>query len=98
MDRITAFRGEHAFLSNFHPAPVVLDGEIYRSVEHAYQAAHFLETAPELADGCVPHLVGDVEGQTLRPCPLDRLTDPTGLGLTAAKKLADRLNARIAAL
>jgi ribA/ribD-fused uncharacterized protein len=30
---------EHAFLSNFHPAPVVLDGVTYPSVEHAYQAA-----------------------------------------------------------
>lgn len=30
---------EHAFLSSFHQAEVVLDDEIYPTVEHAYQAA-----------------------------------------------------------
>lgn len=38
---ITRFRGPYGFLSNFFSAEVVLDGERYRSVEHAYQAAHF---------------------------------------------------------
>jgi ribA/ribD-fused uncharacterized protein len=44
-DRITrqvvidSFRGAHRFLSNFHPCRVALDGQVYRSVEHAYQAA-----------------------------------------------------------
>jgi ribA/ribD-fused uncharacterized protein len=36
---IDSFRGAHRFLSNFHPCRVALDGEVYRSVEHAYQAA-----------------------------------------------------------
>ncbi|MEZ5138600.1 MAG: NADAR family protein [Acidimicrobiales bacterium] len=36
---IAAFRNEHRFLSNFWPAPVLLDGDRYPSVEHAYQAA-----------------------------------------------------------
>jgi hypothetical protein len=36
---IDRFDGEHQFLSNFHPAPVQLDGVAYPSVEHAYQAA-----------------------------------------------------------
>lgn len=36
---IDCFDKEHAFLSNFHPVEVKLDGVIYPSVEHAYQAA-----------------------------------------------------------
>ena len=36
---IDSVSGAHAFLSNFHPAPVVLDGVTYPSVEHAFQAA-----------------------------------------------------------
>jgi ribA/ribD-fused uncharacterized protein len=36
---ISRFTGPYAFLSNFYPVKVALDGEIYFSVEHAYQAA-----------------------------------------------------------
>jgi ribA/ribD-fused uncharacterized protein len=36
---ITSFRGEYNWLSNFFRCDVVLDGEVYRTVEHAYQAA-----------------------------------------------------------
>lgn len=36
---INSFKGQYAFLSNFHPAEVELDGVIYPSVEAAYQAA-----------------------------------------------------------
>lgn len=39
---ISAFRGEHAFLSNFWPASVWLEGDVYSTVEHAYQAAKSL--------------------------------------------------------
>lgn len=38
---ITHFAGDNWFLSNFHPAPVVLDTVVYPTVEHAYQAAKF---------------------------------------------------------
>lgn len=38
-DDITEFSGEYRFLSNFWPAPVMLDGVVYPTVEHAYQAA-----------------------------------------------------------
>lgn len=41
---ITTFAGKRAFLSNFHIAPVVLNNEVYPSVEHAYQAAKFPRT------------------------------------------------------
>lgn len=37
--KITEFRGIYRFLSNFWPCEVLLDGELYSSVEHAYQAA-----------------------------------------------------------
>jgi N-glycosidase YbiA len=42
---MTAFRGDRAFLSNFHPAPVELDGVMYPTVEHAYMAAKTLNPA-----------------------------------------------------
>ena len=38
---ITSFDGEYRFLSNFYPCGVLLDGQLYPSVEHAYQAAKF---------------------------------------------------------
>lgn len=39
MNGIYGFTGEHRFLSNFWFVNVELDGVIYRSTEHAYQAA-----------------------------------------------------------
>ena len=39
---INHFSGPWSFLSNFYPCQVRLDGEIYASVEHAYQAAKTL--------------------------------------------------------
>ncbi len=36
---ITDFRGDYAFLSNFYPAPVEMDGAEYPTIEHAFQAA-----------------------------------------------------------
>ena len=36
---IREFQGPHRFLSNFYPATVMYDGLVFRSVEHAYQAA-----------------------------------------------------------
>ncbi len=39
MTQITHFEGEYWFLSNFYPAPVVLDETEYPTVEHAFQAA-----------------------------------------------------------
>lgn len=36
---ITRFAGKYEFLSNFYPAPVLLDGQAYPTVEHAFQAA-----------------------------------------------------------
>jgi len=40
---IDSFRGEFGFLSNFYEASIYVDGERYKSVEHAYQAAKTLD-------------------------------------------------------
>lgn len=40
---IDKFRGEYAFLSNFAPCKVTYNGKIYRTVEHAFQAAKSLD-------------------------------------------------------
>mgnify|MGYP003337824536 CR=1 FL=1 len=39
MAQITLFRGDFAFLSNFQKCLVEFDGDIYPTVEHAFQAA-----------------------------------------------------------
>jgi ribA/ribD-fused uncharacterized protein len=39
MPAITNFHDEHFFLSNFFNVEVVYDGEVYPTVEHAFQAA-----------------------------------------------------------
>lgn len=36
---ITSFRGDYDFLSNFYPSAIEMDGAIYPTVEHAFQAA-----------------------------------------------------------
>lgn len=46
--KIDRFRGHYEFLSNFSPAPVILDGEIYPTVEHAFQAAKSRDTYDRL--------------------------------------------------
>ncbi len=43
MEKITSFSGKYKFLSNFSPAPVVMEGETFPTVEHAYQAAKTLD-------------------------------------------------------
>ena len=40
---IDSFKDEYAFLSNFHPAVVMLDEVSYPTVEHAFQAAKSLD-------------------------------------------------------
>jgi hypothetical protein len=41
-DRIIEFKDEYSFLSNFYIVDIIYDFEIYRSTEHAYQAAKSL--------------------------------------------------------
>lgn len=40
---IDNFTGEFGFLSNFHNAAIVVEGKVYPSVEHAYQAYKSLD-------------------------------------------------------
>ena len=37
-DAITSFTGEHAFLSNFYQHPIKINGDIYPTNEHGFQA------------------------------------------------------------
>jgi ribA/ribD-fused uncharacterized protein len=46
--RIESFHGEYRFLSNFWPAIVEMDGIIYPTVEHAYQAAKTFDQSARL--------------------------------------------------
>jgi len=45
---IAGFRGEYAFLSNFHHAVIWMSANEYPSVEHAYQAAKTLDSEERL--------------------------------------------------
>lgn len=42
---ITDFRGEYAFLSNFYPCDLEMDGQTFPTLEHAFQAAKTLDFA-----------------------------------------------------
>lgn len=41
--RITRFKNEYFFLSNFYPVEFTYHGNLYKSAEHAYQAAKCLD-------------------------------------------------------
>lgn len=43
LNKITLFKDDNGFLSNFYPCTVILDGVEYPSVEHAFQAAKTLD-------------------------------------------------------
>lgn len=45
MEKISSFAGEHAFLSNFHASPMIIEGITYPTVEHAFQAYKTEDTA-----------------------------------------------------
>lgn len=45
MNVINSFHGSHSFLSNFYMHFVEFEGEMYPSVEHAYQAAKTVNEA-----------------------------------------------------
>lgn len=42
-EKIDTFSGDYGFLSNFYPCEIVFEGRLYKSVEHAYQAAKTLD-------------------------------------------------------
>ncbi len=89
MSTIDSFHGAYRFLSNFWPAPVVLDGVTYPTVEHAYVAAKTLDTDIRQQIAAIEK-PGDVKrfGRklTLRPdweeVKLDVMTDLVGQKFT----------------
>ena len=42
---ISEFRGSHSFLSNFHTSPVMYEGVLHKTNEHAFQAAKAIDPA-----------------------------------------------------
>jgi hypothetical protein len=56
MNKIGQFKGEHSFLSNFYEHPLLFDGIIYRTLEHAFQAAKTdnQETKRRIAEKATP--------------------------------------------
>lgn len=69
MNRITSFDGEHAFLSNSHPAAVTFEGVTYPTVEHAFHAAKTREDAQRLAMLDLPPRQATRKGHGLEPRP-----------------------------
>jgi len=53
---ITRFTGEYAFLSNFHPSPMKIDGLHYPTVEHYFQSmkAKKKQQAKEIRKAATP--------------------------------------------
>jgi len=80
---ISEFQGKYRWLSNFYPCKIVLDGEDYNTVEHAYQAAKVDKSAVtivRIGGKNVEKRVRELVGETATP------------GM--AKKLGKRLNLR----
>ena len=48
VDKITLFKDDNGFLSNFYPVEIELDGIVYPSVEHAFQS--FKTHDPEMKE------------------------------------------------
>jgi ribA/ribD-fused uncharacterized protein len=53
MTAITRFRGAYAFLSNFYSSPIEVNGIIFPTVEHAFQAAKVRLDHPRRRDAQV---------------------------------------------
>lgn len=67
---VNNFRGEYSFLSNFYFASVHMDGMLYSTVEHAFQAAKTLcpKERKEIALAKTPAIAKKLgKGVTLRP-------------------------------
>jgi hypothetical protein len=45
MPPITHFHGDHFFLSNFYPIALTVEGDVYPTLEHAYQALKTFDPA-----------------------------------------------------
>lgn len=49
VNEITTFKGVYSFLSNFYVSEVVLDGVVYKTAEHAFQAGKAANTVDRIA-------------------------------------------------
>jgi len=58
---ITKFRDENFFLSNFYPVQIKMDGVVYPTLEHAYQASKTLDK-----DECMMILYASTPGKAKR--------------------------------
>lgn len=70
MDTVTAFRGEYAFLSNFHRSPMMYDGYLTETAEHAFQAAKSINPIHRqaISDATTPAMAKRLgRSVTLRP-------------------------------
>lgn len=54
MDTIKQMTGEHAWLSNFWPSPITIDGTEYPTAEHAFQALKTDDPAERAAIAAAP--------------------------------------------
>lgn len=63
------FRGEYWFLSNFYPISIEFEGDVYPTVENAFQAAKTLNKSERtIFKTCSPNLAKKIGRQvTLRP-------------------------------
>lgn len=99
MDVIFEFTYEWGFLSNFHSSEVVLDGLIFTSVEHGYQAAKTLDQDKKLEIQRAPK-PGDAK-RLGRAVPLrpdwDDVKEQVMLGLLRQKFSDDPLRSRLLA-
>ncbi len=90
---ILEFKDEFRWLSNFWPAPVMLDGVQFDSVEHAYQAAKTTPENRQVFIGCTPGQAkrrgrtvpirpewGSVKVETMRSLLAQKFAQGTELG------------------
>jgi ribA/ribD-fused uncharacterized protein len=95
---IRSFSGPHRFLSNFFPSIVTLDGDVYPTVEHAFQAAKVAREEREpFMDAATP---GDAKrlGRRCRMRPdWEAVKDGVMLDLLRSKFVDPALRAKLSA-
>lgn len=69
------FPREYYFLDNFSAYQIQYEGILYPTVEHAYQAQKFLQTAPEISEqirtAASPHAAKKIAAENQMACPSD---------------------------
>lgn len=70
MDKISEFRGQYRFLSNFYLSPISYEGLGFKTVEHAYQAAKTIDTKKKLViANCITASKAKTKGKMLNLRP-----------------------------